>query len=84
MTRSKKVKKTIWARVGPEIDKWVRNLSQAMGISISEYVRTLILQDLESKGMFKEELKKNLERSEKHEKIPENSIRESLRHMWDE
>ena len=46
------MKKTIWSRVGADIDKSVRKLAEAMGISISEYVRRLILEDLDSRNLF--------------------------------
>jgi len=46
------VKKTIWARVSPDIDKSARMLAKAMGISISEYVRRLIIEDLDSRKLL--------------------------------
>ena len=46
------MKKTIWARVSPDIDKSARMLAKAMGISISEYVRRLIIQDLDSRNLL--------------------------------
>ena len=79
------LKKNILAtRVSTYVNTTVRKVVRGLGISVSEYLRTLILHDLESKGMFKEELKHTLEQPEEQEITPEDSIRELLRGSWDE
>tara|TARA_B100001971_G_C18067508_1_gene471259 strand:- start:644 stop:835 length:192 start_codon:yes stop_codon:yes gene_type:complete len=55
------VKKHILAtRVGHYANNSVRTLARGLGISVSEYLRKLILQDLESKRLFEEDLSKAL------------------------
>ena len=59
------MKKHILAtRVGHYVNNSVRVLARGLGISISEYLRKLILQDLESKRLFEDELTEALKKSE--------------------
>lgn len=48
-------------RVSPVVNKSVRLLTKGLGITISEYMRRLIMQDLDSRNFFNEELKKALQ-----------------------
>jgi hypothetical protein len=48
-------------RVNDYINKSVRVLSEALGINISEYLRKLILHDLDAMKTFVDELKKTTE-----------------------
>jgi len=65
----KTVRKPILAtRVSPYINQSVRRLTKGLGISISEYLRKLILQDLDSRKMFEDELKKAVEQSDEESK----------------
>ena len=58
------MKKHILAtRVGHYVNNSVRFLTRGLGISISEYLRKLILQDLESRHLFEEELIKVIDAS---------------------
>jgi predicted RecB family endonuclease len=57
-------KQAIATRVSPYVNQSVRKLAKGLGISISEYLRKLILQDLDSRKMFQDELKKAVEQSE--------------------
>ena len=77
MTRRKPA---IATRVSPVVNTAVRQLTKALGITISEYLRKLILDDLESKQMFKGELKKAVEQSETndHTQRPERRITKQL------
>ena len=47
----------VYAVVTPEIKEAVRRLASAMGISTSEYVRKLILEDLDTRTVFTSKLK---------------------------
>ena len=57
-------KKVVWAWVHPSIREAVERIAKSKGISISEYVRSLILEDLEKRNIInavlKEEMKSNL------------------------
>jgi len=57
-------KPALSTRVSPIVNTAVRQLTKALGITISEYLRKLILQDLDSRKMFQDELKKAVEQSE--------------------
>jgi hypothetical protein len=57
-------KPALATRVSPVVNTAVRRLTEALGITISEYLRKLILDDLESKQLFEDEFKATLERSE--------------------
>ena len=48
-------------RVAPVVDRSVRRLTRGLGISISEYLRGLILRDLDSKNALKGELAEHVE-----------------------
>lgn len=48
-------------RCAPCVNNAVRKLANSMGVSISEYLRRLVLQDLDSRKMLDEELKKAVE-----------------------
>jgi len=56
------VKKHILAtRVGHYVNDSVRGLTRGLGISISEYLRKLIIQDIDSRRLFEEELARAVE-----------------------
>ena len=58
------MKKHILAtRVGRYVNNSVHVLTRGLGISISEYLRKLILQDLESRHLFEEALAKSIDES---------------------
>jgi len=44
-------------RIDPEIDRIVRQVAKKMGISTSEYIRKLILEDLEKKSILTARIK---------------------------
>jgi len=73
-------KPALATRVSPNVNASVRRLTKALGITISEYLRKLILDDLESKQMFKGEFKKAVEQSETNDRTqrPKESIGEQL------
>lgn len=48
----------VWAWVDREIRKLVEKIAESKGISISEYVRQLIIQDLDKRSIFTDKLKK--------------------------
>lgn len=52
---------TIWSRVSPEIRKMMRRLAESQGLSVSEYVRQLIIKDLDRRSVFTSQLKQNVE-----------------------
>jgi len=47
----------VWATVEPDIKRLVEKLANSKGISLSEYVRQLILTDLDSRSVFTSKLK---------------------------
>ncbi len=49
--------KLVWAWVSPAIKEAVKKIAKAKGITLSEYVRNLILEDLEKRGIFNVALK---------------------------
>jgi len=50
-------KVTIWARVEKKIKKHVERLAAIKGISVSEYIRSLVLEDLDKRTVFTDALK---------------------------
>jgi len=50
--------KTVWSRVNPTVETSIRGLADLMGISVSEYVRKLILEDLDRRSFFTFKIKK--------------------------
>jgi len=55
MTSERKV--TIWGKVDPEIKALVDRIAEAQGLSVSEYVRNLITQDLDKRTFFTTKVK---------------------------
>jgi len=51
-------REVVFATVSPEVKEAVERVAQAMGISLSEYVRRLILEDLDKRSFFTQEAKK--------------------------
>ena len=47
----------VWAWVDKEIRELVEKIAQSQGISISEYVRQLVIQDLDRRSIFTSRLK---------------------------
>jgi hypothetical protein len=54
-------------RVSPVVDNVVRILANTLGITISEYLRKLILDDLESKRVFNGHFTKTIGQTEPEE-----------------
>lgn len=54
-------KTMVWARVDKDIRNWVKKLADVKGISMSEYVRSLIIEDLDKRTVFTSALKEELE-----------------------
>jgi hypothetical protein len=73
-------KPALATRVSPVVNIAVRRLTEALGITISEYLRKLILDDLESKKMFEDELKTAVKKSETndHKATPESLLTKLL------
>ncbi|MEM2351237.1 MAG: hypothetical protein QXT26_02400 [Thermoproteota archaeon] len=62
------VQKTIlWTRVDTKIRNVVEKLAKAKGVSISEYLRDLVLEDLDRRTIFTTVLKEDLEHRAKFE-----------------
>jgi len=59
--RTKMKKKTVmvWAYVNQEIRRLVENIAGSKGISISEYIRQLVIQDLDRRSVFTTMLKES-------------------------
>ena len=49
----------LWARVGVDIRDMVRKLADLKGISMSEYVRSLVIEDLDKRTVFTTALKED-------------------------
>jgi antitoxin component of RelBE/YafQ-DinJ toxin-antitoxin module len=47
----------LWARVDGRVADAVRQIAGLMGISISEYVRRLVLADLDARSVFNTQLR---------------------------
>jgi len=47
----------VWAWVDQEIRELVEKIAKSKGISISEYVRQLVIQDLDNRSVFTTKLK---------------------------
>ena len=77
MTRRKPALAT---RVSPTVNNAVRQRTKTLGITISEYLRKLILDDLESKQLLSNDFKKNIEEPPKNDRklSPKNTIRKLL------
>ena len=50
-------KRMVWAWVANDIRDLVKKLADAKGISISEYVRSLVIEDLDKRTIFTTKLK---------------------------
>ena len=50
-------KTMLWARVDFDIRDMVKKLASAKGISMSEYVRSLVIEDLDKRTVFTSALK---------------------------
>jgi len=50
-------KTMLWARVDTDIRDMVKRLADAKGISMSEYVRSLVIEDLDKRTVFTSALK---------------------------
>ena len=72
-------KPAIATRVSPRVNKAVKQLTKTLGITVSEYLRKLILDDLESKRILNSQFATTLEQDEtmKPER-PEEMIRKAL------
>ena len=47
----------VWSRVSPSIEKIMRELATAQGLTLSEYMRQLIVKDLDTRSVFTTQLK---------------------------
>jgi len=56
-------KSMIWARVDDDIRALVKKLAACEGVSMSEYVRGLVIDDLDSRTIFTTKLKGSLAQS---------------------
>jgi len=59
--RARRKAELLYAPVTPEVKEKVERLASAMGISVSEYVRHLILKDLDDRALFTAQLKREAE-----------------------
>lgn len=50
----------VWAWVDVEIRELVEKLAELKGVSISEYVRSLVLADLDKRSLFTRRLRKEV------------------------
>ncbi len=51
----------VW--VTPEIKQLVEKISEAQGITVSEYIRNLVVTDLDKRTFFTTQVKENLARN---------------------
>jgi len=49
-------------RLKPEIKELVKQMANAQGVSISEYLRKLVINDLDQRNVFTDKLKQKLQR----------------------
>jgi len=55
----------VWAWVDVRIRELVEKISKSKGVSISEYVRSLILEDLDKRSIFTDQLKMEVQTLDK-------------------
>ena len=60
-------KPAIATRVAPAVNNAVRKLTKILGITVSEYLRKLILDDLESKRILNVQFPKTIDQPEEEE-----------------
>jgi transcriptional regulator with XRE-family HTH domain len=90
MLRGNKVltqrKPILATRVSPVVNKSVKQLAKILGITVSEYLRKLILDDLESKQMLSKQFTKTVEQTEpkQNKERPEDKIRKLLSRLQEE
>jgi len=53
-------KSMLWCRVDNPVRELVETLAKTKGISISEYVRNLVLEDLDKRSFFTTKIKEGL------------------------
>lgn len=63
-------KEYVWAWVNGEIKDLVREVARAQGITVSEYVRSLVLQDLNKRGLISSKSASSEGRSSAVDEIP--------------
>ena len=51
-------KEIVWAWIDRDMKRFVKEIAEAHGISLSEYVRSLIIQDLEKRGFITVKIEK--------------------------
>lgn len=50
----------VWSRVDPEVKELAEKVSDAQGLTISEYIRMLITNDLDKRTFFTDQVKKEI------------------------
>lgn len=50
----------VYGKVEPEIKEIVKQLARKMGLTVSEYVRNLVLEDLDKRSVFTTQLKQEI------------------------
>jgi len=50
-------KAMLWCRVSVEVKSMVERLASSQGITVSEYIRNLVLKDLDERSVFTRKLK---------------------------
>ena len=60
MLMANKKSSAVWSRVEPQIRELAEKLAKAQGLTLSEYIRTLIISDLDRRSVFSSKLKKEL------------------------
>lgn len=58
MTNERKI--TIWGKVDPDVKELVDKISDAQGLTVSEYIRNLITQDLDKRTFFTTKVKNEM------------------------
>lgn len=53
-------KKMIWSYVGTSVHSIVKSIAASMEVSISEYVRQLVIDDLDSRSIFTSKVKQGV------------------------
>jgi hypothetical protein len=68
----------VWAYVDEPIKQAISTLAKAKGVSISEYVRSLILEDLDRRNFFKSTLSQDQKQTQKNDLKGQNQNPEDL------
>jgi len=63
--------------VTSEVKQLARRLADSMGISLSEYVRQLVVADIDGRNIFTDDVKRKISSEAPKADVPNNQLRSS-------